>query len=539
MKKLTTYFLATIISICILSFWIVFYKPPLIIEFAQPALKKIRIWLKGEEVYITKIFDNQTSVVVNALPLSKVIETSLLPIRTRNVSLPKDFAAGAGSIENVKGNLVAMSRTGVFYKYKDGNFYKLNWDGIPNNLEKYILYSNSTLSLGTMRVHSFAYDENSNKIFVAHTKYVSPKITTFAVSSLEINPKTFEKINVWKIEYESDSIYDGSPSISGGGKVKLRNGQLYFSVGYSSSSSLHNGYKVPAAQNPNSSFGKIFRMNIKSGEIQLISMGHRNVQGLAFTSLGELISAEHGLQGGDEINLVEKGANFGWPYISFGTDYGKYSYTPGADSKTKWLKPDGFKSVDPVYAFVPSVGLSPIHLIESFHSAWNGNFLAGSLKSQSLFRMVISSGKVILSEPIWIGHRIRDISFSPNNEIVLLTDDSLVIFLYVDETLLRDDKKNAGYNFDEKIQSCLKCHHFEQSTPSSLAPSLANVFGKKIGGDSFEKYSTAMMKATGFWDKQKLTAFLTDPQSVIPGTSMPNPELTQDEVREVVKILIK
>ena len=195
--------------------------------------------------------------------------------------------------------------------------------------------------------------------------------------------------------------------------------------------------------------------------------------------------------------------------------------------------------MEPIYAYVPSVALSPIVPVAGFHPEWDGDLLVGSLKAQSLFRVVFKEGRVLISEPIWIGHRIRDILQIPGQGIVLLTDDSLLIFLTVDEDLLKKDVKNAGYNFEPKLQRCLVCHHFEQSTPSSMAPSLAHLLGRKIGGDTFGRYSDAMRRASGTWDEAKLAQFIQNPQAVVPGATMPNLGLSKAEAEDIAKILAK
>jgi hypothetical protein len=90
----------------------------------------------------------------------------------------------------------------------------------------------------------------------------------------------------------------------------------------------------------------------------------------------------------------------------------------------------------------------------------------GIAKGQSLLQIVYKSGRVIVSEPIWIGHRIRNTAQLPDHRIVLLTDDAYLILVSVDEDTLRDERRDVGYNFEPKLARCLVCHQFEPSTPS-------------------------------------------------------------------------
>ena len=545
-KKAKFYFITSIFIMAVIATWILVFKTQLVLQYARVALQPI-LALKpiiilragGEDAYLAKTLAKQSSENSKEAPLPRLIETSRLPIRIQFVNLPKEFAEGAGALATIDGKLLLMSRTGSFYQYKLGNFLKLDWGQLPNGLSEYILRSNAPLNSDAMRASSFAYDQLSKRIFVGYTKYVNPDTNRFSISSLLVDPQTHKKQGDWKTEFESNLIDTVNMSHAGAGRVIAHEGEVYFSVGYPDIVTQNNGKKIPASQNPNSSFGKIFHLNVNSSRVNLLSMGHRNVQGMAFTLTGDLLATEHGPQGGDEINIVVKGANFGWPFQTYGTNYGSYNYLPSVNSAFQWEAPSSMKLEEPLYAYVPSIAISPIQLIKGFHPAWDGNMLIGSLKAQSLFRLVVSSGKVVVSEPIWIGHRIRDIAMVPEYGIALLLDDSLLAFLSIDESLLKANKKNAGYNFEQNIKRCLICHHFEQSTPISLAPSLANVLGRKMGGDTFEKYSTAMKTASGVWNKDNLRAYLINPQIVVPGTSMPNLGLSFEEATDIVNTLIK
>jgi cytochrome c len=143
---------------------------------------------------------------------------------------------------------------------------------------------------------------------------------------------------------------------------------------------------------------------------------------------------------------------------------------------------------------------------------------------------------VILSEPIFIGHRIRDIE-SQKSKLILLTDDSLLVFIEVDDRLLRANKKDKGLYFEPEIQRCLMCHSFEPTNSSSLAPTLSNIIGRKVGSDNFEKYSEALKNSNKTWTKDNLVKFITNPSEFIPGTSMPPPEVNEDQAKKIAAIL--
>ncbi len=101
------------------------------------------------------------------------------------------------------------------------------------------------------------------------------------------------------------------PSQAGAGRVIVDKGKIYFSTGYAEIPTKLDGAAVPAAQNPNSSFGKIFVIDPATQKVHLLSLGFRNAQGLAV--LGQdLLATEQGPEGGDEINLIREGKNYGW-----------------------------------------------------------------------------------------------------------------------------------------------------------------------------------------------------------------------------------
>lgn len=515
-------------------FYVATSELPALKSFVKYVIKPVQVWRAGgENLYVKKVIDGQSLVMEKVAPPVTVIETSRLPIVVKYVALPKGFPAGAGAIARLGDKLIIMSRMGDFYQYQSGVFSKIAWPKLPNNIEEYIVSSLGPMNSDSLRASSIAYDESDHKVYVGYNKYVTPTKNRLIVSSLEIDPVTLKEIGKWEDLFESDLVGADYGSQAGGGRVIVKNGNIYVSIGYAEQSTIFDGKIVPASQNPTYTLGKVFKIDTRTRKADLLSMGNRNVQGMAFTRSGDLLASEHGPQGGDEINLIQKGSNYGWPYHTYGTDYGQYNYT------SPFAVPPKFVSSDPLYAFVPSMAISPLMLIEEFHPAWNGDLLLGSLKAQSLFRLVFRSRRVIISEPIWIGRRIRDIAPYPENQIVLLTDDSFLAFLSVDTHLLRANKKNAGYNFEPKLTRCLVCHHFEISTPVSVAPSLRSVFGRRIGSDTFDKYSTGMKKVSGTWDKETLTAFISNPESVIPGTSMPNLGLSSGEVDDIVKILSK
>jgi glucose/arabinose dehydrogenase len=186
------------------------------------------------------------------------------------------------------------------------------------------------------------------------------------------------------------------------------------------------------AQTLDNTIGKIVRINPdgsippdnpfvgRAGALpEIWSYGHRNVQGAALHPVtGELWANEHGPKGGDELNRVLPGRNYGWPTVSYGVEY---SGAKISDSGTApGIEP-------PVHYWVPSIATSGLlfYTGERF-PAWRGSAFVGGLKSQQLVRLVLDGDRVVEEERLLRGdvkERVRDVEQGPDGDIYLLTDE--------------------------------------------------------------------------------------------------------------------
>ena len=152
---------------------------------------------------------------------------------------------------------------------------------------------------------------------------------------------------------------------------------------------------------------------------EIYSYGHRNVQGLVYDSVeGLLISHEHGPRGGDEINIIEPGHNYGWPVITHGIDYTGAMITP-------YVEREGMEQ--PLLHWTPSIAPSGMTRYRGeLFPDWQGNLLVGALADRSLHRVTLdgrqaSDVETILEE---LGERIRDVATGPEGAVYLLTDSA-------------------------------------------------------------------------------------------------------------------
>lgn len=288
------------------------------------------------------------------------------------------------------------------------------------------------------------------------------------------------------------------------------------------------------SQNPTAEYGKVLSIDLTSGASRIVSMGHRNMQGIVIDPQQGLLVAEHGPRGGDELNRVREGANYGWPLETYGTTYERLRIP----SAVSFGRHDTYEA--PIYSWVPSVGISAITRIQGFNEAWDGDLLAGSLIGQSLFRIRFQGYRVVYVEPIRIGARIRDIQQHTDGRIALLTEDDRVIFLtpaarQAEEIFVADyvqqQPASVREPLNQAIATCTQCHSFVAGEHTS-APSLARVFKSDIAGTPFANYSDGLRNRNGRWNREALEAFLDDPQGFAPGTTMPDPAIDDPRTRE-------
>ncbi|HEU4660578.1 MAG TPA: PQQ-dependent sugar dehydrogenase [Pseudolabrys sp.] len=207
--------------------------------------------------------------------------------------------------------------------------------------------------------------------------------------------------------------------------AQARDGNLFVSLG--------DHFMASNAQSLSDDIGKIVRIrpdgsvppgNPFAGKAgarpEIWSYGHRNAEGLAFNPAdGKLWEQEHGPMGGDEINIIEKGKNYGWPLVSYGVNY---DGTPVGHGKTHQAG-----TVQPVWHWTPSIAPSGMAFYNGkLFPAWRGSLFNGALKFQLLSRLALDGDKVLKEERLLHGlrERIRDVREGPDGAIYLLTDDS-------------------------------------------------------------------------------------------------------------------
>lgn len=229
-----------------------------------------------------------------------------------------------------------------------------------------------------------------------------------------------------RVIFRALPVYDGDKHF--GSRLAFGpDGMLYVTLGERSDTPMR-----PQAQQLSSHMGKILRLNPdgsapsdnpflgQPGALpEIWTLGHRNVQASAFDSEGRFWDVEHGTQGGDELNLVEKGKNYGWPVMAYGEEY---SGSPIQGSVTARAGME-----QPVYYWDPVIAPSGAQFYSgTAFPAWSGNLFVGSLKEKRLVRLVMEGGRVTGEEHLLTdrGKRVRDVRQGQDGALYLVTDEA-------------------------------------------------------------------------------------------------------------------
>lgn len=250
-----------------------------------------------------------------------------------------------------------------------------------------------------------------------------------ALSRAQWNGTAFENHEV---------LYKGSPNTGAGQHFGSRiafdaQNHVYFSIG-------DRGNRDNNPQDITRDGGKIYRLN-DDGSIPadnpfvgqagakeaVFSYGHRNPQGMAVNpATGDIWSHEHGPQGGDEVNLIKAGANYGWPVITYGVNYG------GSEITDETSRP-GMEQ--PITYWVPSIAPCGMAFVQnSVYEGWENDLIVGSLKFNYLVRLVIENNEVVKEEKIVEGiGRVRNVEMSPDGHLYVGVEGKGLYKLVVEE----------------------------------------------------------------------------------------------------------
>lgn len=326
-----------------------------------------------------------------------------------------NFFPGSGYLDLYENKLFLISATGLI-GYSN-NLYEdsIIFNQINNNI-------NDFLSLDEINKGNWFSVKDllvvNNNIYVSFTNEQKNNCWNTSVIVAKLNFEYLKFSNFFEPKYcvKSKNNYDKEFNAhqSGGKLFKYDDDNIILTMG---------DYRLrKLAQDINSTFGKILKLNSKSKKYEILSLGHRNPQGLYYDlDKDYIISTEHGPHGGDEINLnlnTKIVKNFGWAISSYGEHYGgKESH----ENKNKYKKYPLHKShkdynfIEPIKYFVPSIGISQLVQIKQ------NKFLLSSLKDESIYTFALNEKNELTEfKRIEIGERIRDMVYDSEKKEVLL-----------------------------------------------------------------------------------------------------------------------
>ena len=514
-----------------------------------------------------------------------IIESTLQRLLVKKLPIEEDYSPG---LYKTGGALTALDS--VLYISTNRNdrekehlilintqtFRRIEADGlsVPMNYGDFL---NSSKQAGKdLALHLFRVDNiyaektgrNEQTLFVTHSEFHPDRgCITFSLSRTGI---IFNKSKA-KISQEWQTIFRASPCIypeedeygnlsysgrmSGGPIINYDSDHILVSVG-----NFHwNGYQRESfAMDTSNTFGKLIMINKKSGEHSIFAMGLRNAQGLFMDGKNNIWATDHGPQGGDELNLIEEGQNYGWPQDTYGIYYGnrRMPYNQEQGRHNTYIKPR--------FAWMPSIGVSKLLKLDTTGKfpLWRNDMLVGSMKDKSLYRLRLdTSNNVMYSERIEIGHRIRDFVILADESLAILADGGLLIVIddggpvfekvgpivqariralnRFDSLIYRFDP-----NFDSSLKAsgelifmreCSSCHNLTKV--NGVGPHLNNLMAREIGSLENYNYSTSLTSAGMSWNPKLFKDFLLRRDSRFSNTIMPKLDLSESDVDSLIHFL--
>tara|TARA_Y100000590_G_C15694501_1_gene1004614 strand:- start:405 stop:1868 length:1464 start_codon:yes stop_codon:yes gene_type:complete len=430
----------------------IFYKKKLYasIERLRKRVSNKDKELKSENKIVDKLLDELYSMGLSNLKFFKVKNEEQIISKNSKIFKISTFQTdylSIGTWPHTKASAyLDIYENQIFLVSKNGIISFFNIDSIENEkFEAKILQSNikeivnyeGFYSHGGKGIKDILIDKN--RIFVTYSNLLSKDCYNTSILVAEIN---FEYLNFEKYFDPPScvSVRKGynrwSDNAAGGRLVKFKDDNYLFS---------HGGFKTRVkAQDDSSVVGKILKINNLTKNWNIISKGHRNVQGLFYDEKGDFIlSTEHGPQGGDEINLNNlknnTPKNFGWPISSYGEHYGGKSELNSENYKEAPLHKShseyGF--IEPIKHFVPSIGITEIKKIpiefnfefinDYFIGSMGNNLQEGDLSIHQI-RLNMDNNEIIYSDILGIGERVRDILFIEKiNKFILFLENTASI----------------------------------------------------------------------------------------------------------------
>ena len=387
------------------------------------------------KVVILSIFNNDktSKKIENDLKTKFLPNTQLIDLSYEKVSLKEDikleeFEVAHGQYnKSYKSFFLENKLDQVFLMTKRGHLYNLNFIDLKNSNSFSSSKIETNLVKNIDRVLNFHIKKDNIFVSAATLKNSECEVLTLFKGQLKSNS---EKINFLKMFEIDECFLPGQIGSGAFASFDNNKGEEKLLLSTHDYNSLYkpDSIQKTRAQRTDSFFGKILLIHIKKNEYEIYSMGHRTINGIYSNLDGSIIlAAENGPYGGDEINKINYGNNYGWNISSYGEVTGARNSSP---TLNKSHSKQNF--TEPIFSFTPAISPTTMISLKGFSDFWEDNFLMGSLIHKHLLRLKFDKdfNRLILIEPIYIGERIRDLIYLKNHKAIIMsleTSGSLAI----------------------------------------------------------------------------------------------------------------
>ena len=376
--------------------------------------KNLNNIINQNEISFKNVFNNETLIGSNKYSFSKYTTNDILFTGNRK-------AIGTAYIDfyNNDKNLIIATYDGIFAFTNVNNLE--NFKKINSNINSLIKYDKFYLheQYGIKDIHI-----DDEKIYVSFIGERKNNCYDLKIITSKLNEEFLEFSLFYKtLSCVNENNNHGFWAHQGaGGRIdNLDNSNLLFTTG--------DFRNRPLSQNVKSDFGKILKINIQSKETEVVSLGHRNPQGLYYSKKFDFVlSTEHGPKGGDEVNInnipLSKIKNFGWPISSYGEHYKKnYSEKILKEAPlNKSHKKFGFE--EPIKYFNPSIGISQVISLDQMDTEFLIGAMGNEVIEQDLglhyIKLSDNRNKVIIHNYITLNERVRDIITSKDRKLIVI-----------------------------------------------------------------------------------------------------------------------
>lgn len=495
------------------------------------------------------------------------LSTGLHSLEAIRIPVANLAPGGGGAMAAINDHILVVGRRGIIeYLAADGSVQSLN-ARVPMNLEALLasdLVNEPRFRLQFFRVHGLlAIGTGTGQVdlLVSHHRFAG-SCFDWVISRIRLQDRG-GRLEV--LDPGWTRLFKAEPCIplkekslllaghqGGGVMVALSEDEILFSVGDHKFDGVYGDKTV--VTNPGNHLGKIVSLNLKTLKAEIFASGVRNPQGLVLARDGRIWETEHGPRGGDEINLISRGGDYGWPEVTYGLDYGgeekPWPFNPQQGRHEGYIAPK--------FAFLPSVGASRIIEIGgSEFPLWKGDLILASLMGDSLYRLRPEGDEIVYAERIAIGGQLRDLIQLENGLIAMLERGGDIIFLRKQGSEQRgpdhakiaelrrqrdagqraqasqiNDVERGRFIFES---TCSLCHALVEQ--HGAGPHLVDLIGRKAGALDGFGYSTSLMNANFRWDRKSLRTFFSKRWKLLRPTNMPNIQLTEEEVDALVDYL--